>query len=155
MEAIIRKNSFRQLKELIVINNDRFEGYKTAASETENSELKVLFNNYSLQSKQFSHDLLDLLEEENYAPKPGETKISGKLFRAYMDVKSYLYSKNVRGILCSCEFGEKEVKKTYDEVLHNSKGLKNEALCVIRRQWIELQKAQFKIRIMQYKLYIG
>jgi uncharacterized protein (TIGR02284 family) len=155
MEATIRKSSFRQLKELIVTNNDRFEGYKAAANKTDDNELKVLFNTYSLQSKQFSNDLTGFLSEEKYALKPGETKLSGKLFRVYMDVKSYLYDKNIRGILCSCEFGEKETKRRYDEVLHNSRDITNEALSVIRRQWIELQKAHFKIRIMQYKLFIG
>jgi uncharacterized protein (TIGR02284 family) len=155
METIVRKKLFRQLKDLIVVNNDRFEGYKTAANKTQDTELKALFNNYSLQSKQFSNDLLGLLPEEKYPRKPNERKSSGKLFRAYMGVKSYLYDKNPGRILYSCEFGEKEAKRTYEEVLHNSKGIRNEALSVIRQQWIELQKAHFKIRIMQYKLFIG
>lgn len=152
MEAIIGKSS-KQLQELIVINNERFEGYKTAADETQDSELKVLFNSYSLQSKQFSHDLLGLLPEEKYAPKSGEIEISGKLYRFFMDIKTLLQSKNLAEVLSSCEFEERETKKTYDEVLHNHREIKNEALAVIRKQWIELQKAHFKIKIIRYKLF--
>ena len=31
------------VNDLIVINNDRYEGYKTAASETKDSDLKSMF----------------------------------------------------------------------------------------------------------------
>ncbi len=152
MEAIIRKSS-KQLQELIVINNERFEGYKIAADETQNTELKVLFNSYSLQSKQFSHDLLDLLPEEKYAPKPEEIKISGKLYRIFMDIKILLQGKKLADVLSSCEFEERETQKTYNEILHNHREIKNEALAVIRKQWIELQRAHFKIKIIRYKLF--
>ena len=43
METITEKAS-KELKELIIINNDRYEGYRTAIEETEDIDLKVLFH---------------------------------------------------------------------------------------------------------------
>jgi uncharacterized protein (TIGR02284 family) len=49
------------IKDLIVINNDRYEGYKTAAEETKDADLKSLFTEFSLQSKGFSQELRKFL----------------------------------------------------------------------------------------------
>ncbi|MGQ0829300.1 MAG: ferritin-like domain-containing protein, partial [Bacteroidota bacterium] len=109
--------STEAVTELIIINNDRFEGYKTAAEETNDSDLKSLFLKCSTQSKGFSEELRKLIPSSEEAPKRDETKISGKFYRAWMDVKSALTGKNRKTILSSCEFGEDVALKTYNDVL--------------------------------------
>ena len=57
MEA---SKNIKALNELIEINNDRVEGYETAASETNDADLKVLFAN--LKATSFAN-LVDLRAE--------------------------------------------------------------------------------------------
>jgi len=148
METITEKTS-KNLKELIIINNDRYEGYKTAAEETKDSDLKSLFQSYSAQSNQFGEELRDIIPDDKYSPDEGETKNTGKLYRVFMDMKAALEGKDRKGILASCEFGEDEAKKTYEEVLENPGDLKDSALTVIHKQYAELKRAHDKIKAMR------
>ena len=145
METITEKTA-EQLKELIVINNDRYEGYKTAAEETKDKDLKALFTNFSIQSEQFGNELQNLLPDHKYAPDPGETKTSGKLYRILMDMKAALENKDPKGILSSCEFGEGEAKKTYDTILEDREEMDYSLLEIIRDQRLSLQNAHDKIK---------
>ncbi|HTB33200.1 MAG TPA: PA2169 family four-helix-bundle protein [Bacteroidia bacterium] len=150
MKAIVNKSA-KQLKELILINNTRFEGYRFAAHEIQDNNLKVIFYNYSFQSKQFRNELLRLLPREGNTEKQGGSNGYRKLHKGFIKATSFLQSHDIKEVLSSCEVGEIETKKTYNDVLHHPNGLRKEILPVIRKQWIELQKAHFKIRIMQYK----
>ena len=47
------------------------------------------------------------------------TKTSGKFFRAWMDVKAVLTSKDRKAILNSCEYGEDKELEAYDEALED------------------------------------
>jgi len=151
METITEKSS-KQLKKLIIINNDRYEGYKTAANETDEPELKALFEHYSHQSKEFSDELQKLLPDSSYSPEPGETKNTGKLYRIYMDLKATIAGKDRKAILASCEYGEDVAKEAYDKVLENQGGIDEEIVDIIRKQRIELQKGHDKIKVMRDSL---
>ena len=50
------KETIEILNDLLVINNDRVEGYEKAVKEldAENAELRVIFSNNAEQSKMFS-----------------------------------------------------------------------------------------------------
>ena len=148
METVIEKPS-KQLKELIIINNDRYEGYKTAGEETKDSDLKTLFDTYSNQSKKFSDELQHMLPDNNFAPSPNETRTTGKLYRTFMDIKAAMAGKNRKAILSSCEYGEDTIKKTYDDVLENIGEISKETAEVIRKQRAELQKSHDKIKAMR------
>jgi uncharacterized protein (TIGR02284 family) len=106
------------LNTLIEINNDRIEGYETASKETDEAELKSLF----AQLAQTSHECKGELAAEVHAlggtPEEG-TKVSGKFFRAWMDVKAALTGKDRKAILDSCEYGEDHAVDTYKEVLED------------------------------------
>jgi|SRR6185312_1866610 len=148
METITEKTA-GQLKKLIIINNDRYEGYKTASEETRDMDLKALFTSHSIQSEQFSNELQNLLPDHKYAPVHGETKTSGKLYRAFMDVKAALQNKDRKGILSSCEFGEDEAKKTYDTILEDREEMEYDLLEIIRHQRFSLQNAHDKIKSLR------
>jgi len=132
---------------LIEINNDRYEGYKTAAEETKDSDLKALFTRFSEQSKGFANDL------KRYVPadevKTDETTNSGKLFRVWMDIKAAVTGKDRKAILASCEFGEDAAKKTYDEVLDNREDLPMGAMAIIQGQRAEIQKGHDTVKAMR------
>jgi uncharacterized protein (TIGR02284 family) len=104
------------LNSLITINNDRIEGYKTASEETEELELKSLFAGFILTSEKCKRELVEEVNKLGGEVAEG-TKISGKFFRVWMDVKAALTSKDRKEILNSCKFGEEQAKQTYKTVL--------------------------------------
>jgi uncharacterized protein (TIGR02284 family) len=106
------------LNKLITINNDRIEGYETASKETEESDLKTLFAQFISTSEKCNKELK--AEVINLGGTPSEgTRVSGKFFRVWMDVKAALTGKDRKFILNSCEYGEDVAKETYEKVLED------------------------------------
>ncbi len=136
------------INDLIVINNDRYEGYKTAASETKEQDLKDLFGKFSAQSGQFAQELRKYVPADQDTAQD-ETKATGKLYRVWMDVKAAITGNDRKAILSSCEFGEDVAKKTYDEVIEHSDELPSEALELIRKQRMELQRGHDTIKSLR------
>lgn len=108
------------LNSLIVINNDRVEGYKTASDETKDTGLKALFAQFGQTSKQCRNELTS--EVNRLGGKPDEgTRITGKFFRAWMDLKVALSANDRKVILSSCEYGEGVAAELYTSVLAKNK----------------------------------
>jgi len=107
------------LNSLIEYNNDRVEGYQKAAEETEQADLKMLFNKNSAQSMKFSGELVNRVSKLGGEPASGTTN-SGKVYRAWMDVKAALTGKDRKAILGSCEFGEDVALGVYQDVLEGN-----------------------------------
>ncbi|OYU84853.1 MAG: hypothetical protein CFE24_04290 [Flavobacterium sp. BFFFF2] len=106
------------LNTLITINNDRIEGYETAAKETEEYDLKTLFAQFSATSLQCKIVLKNEVIQLGGDPAEG-TLTSGKFFRVWMDVKAALTGNDRKTILNSCEYGEDMAKETYEKALEN------------------------------------
>src|SRR5690349_20921547 len=104
------------INDLMIINNDRYEGYKTAAEETKDVDLKAMFTRFSSQSKIFYSELSRLILDSK-APHKDETTMSGKLYRIWMDIKAAVTANNRKSILSSCEFGEDVALSAYKDAL--------------------------------------
>ncbi len=104
------------LNSIIQINNDRIEGYETASKETEEIDLKTLFAGFMKTSEQCNEDLEN--EVEKLGGEPTEsTRLTGKFFRVWMDVKAALTGNDRKAILNSCDYGEKAAQDAYESVL--------------------------------------
>lgn len=147
--TILKEKSTEALTELIIINNDRYEGYQTAAQETDDADLKSLFSKCSMQSRGFAAELRTIVPSSEETPKRDETKLSGKFFRAWMDVKAALTGKNRKTILSSCETGEDVALKTYNDILESPEDLSAEVLTVIRKQKSELQQSHDLVKSLR------
>jgi uncharacterized protein (TIGR02284 family) len=112
------EKSIEVLNSLIVINNDRVEGYKTASNETKDSDLKSLFAQFEQTSKKNRDELATEVTKLGATPDEG-TRTTGKFFRVWMDVKVALSKNDRKVILDSCEYGEKVAAETYADVLEN------------------------------------
>lgn len=135
------------LSDLILINNDRYEGYKKAAEETTDPSLRELFTNYSNQSKKFNVELRNLFPEFRNQPDRSETTLSGKLHRVWMDIKAGVASEDRHSILSSCEFGEDVALGTYKEAFDEDLG--NDLRMAIMSQKQEIQDAHNHIRTLR------
>ncbi len=111
-------NTTEVLNDLILINNDRIEGYEKAISETEGMDvdLKAIFNKMIAQSRDYVSELSATVSRLGETPETGTT-VSGKIYRTWMDIKSTFASKERQNVLELCEFGEDAAQKAYDEAL--------------------------------------
>jgi uncharacterized protein (TIGR02284 family) len=113
---INHENSIAVLNSLVVINNDRMEGYKTAAEDIDKDNLKHLFRKFHETSSNNHTELVAEIMKMGGTPDEG-TKASGKLHRVWMDVKAAVSGKDEATILSSCEFGEDAAIEVYNTAL--------------------------------------
>lgn len=128
------EKSIAALNNLIEINNDRLQGYETAAKETEEHDLKSLFSRLSKTSTTCITALTAEVERLGGTPTEG-TRTSGKFFRLWMDVKAAITGKDRKAILSSCEYGEDAAVDAYaNELKNHSAYLTTDQLAMLRKQ---------------------
>lgn len=110
------EKSINTLNNLLEINNDRIEGYNRAVKETDDTELKTLFTQFSETSFECKQQLTIEIKKLGGTPIQG-TRTTGKLYRAWMDIKAALTNKDQKAILNSCEYGEDVAVKNYEDAL--------------------------------------
>lgn len=134
------------LNDLVKINQDRVEGYQKAQEQAkENPELQSLFSQKAAQSEKFSNEL-----KHNISSLGGEyvndTTTSGKIFRAWMDVKNTFNPSSKHSILDSCEFGEDAALKAYKASLESDAEIPAEIRQTIASQHSEIQASHDTIK---------
>lgn len=140
------------LNTLIQINNDRIAGYETASKETEEQDLKTFFGELSQTSRQCNQELSREVTQLGGTPTD-DTKITGKFFRVWMDVKAALTGKDRKAILNSCEYGEDVAKGTYEKALKDdSENLTTVQQAMIKAQHTLLKADHDKVKAMRDNL---
>ena len=136
------------LNQAIEINNDRVAGYQKAIELISNEqvgELQSLFNQYKMQSEQFISEIQPFLANVG-APMEEGTKVSGKIFRMWMDVKSLVSPSTDQAVLESCEKGEDEFKSTYNNILEKAMVDCPEIADLLRAQLVQHESAHAHIK---------
>jgi uncharacterized protein (TIGR02284 family) len=134
------------LNDLIQINNDRIAGYEKVLKETkaEDSDLKALFANMIRES----HEIRMTLGTEVSAlggDMEKSTSNSGKLYRAWMEVKAVFTGHNRHTLLANCEAGEDAAQHAYKNALEG------EELPAYIREMLEDQQQTLKVSHDQIK----
>ncbi len=119
--------------DLMVILQDRYEGYQKAADETTDAALRELFRKLSHQSIQFRNELKNLFSH-GIPEMANGTLLAGKLYRVWMDIKAALSSNSKQVILSSCEYGEDMVMKVYKDALSAPEELSPDTLNLLMNQ---------------------
>jgi uncharacterized protein (TIGR02284 family) len=135
------------LNKLIIINNDRIEGYETAAKETEENELKSLFARFIGTSERCKQELIREVNLLGGVVAEG-TKVTGKFFRVWMDVRAAITGKDRLNILGSCEYGEDAARETYEEALKNNLEYLNvahQSLITTQKQLLQADRNHVKM----------
>lgn len=112
------KDTIEILNDLIQINNDRIAGYERAIKETqgEDEDLKVLFASMIAESHRIRIALATEVQALGADAEQGTTT-SGKIYRAWMDVKSVFTGHDRHAVLENCEAGEDAAQKAYRSAL--------------------------------------
>ena len=106
------------LNDLVQINNDRIKGFERALKDLKDNEtdLKVLFLSLIDASNRYKNELGKEVEVLGKDIDTG-TSTSGKIHRAWLDVKAAFTAHDTHDILEECEFGEDAIVKAYRQAL--------------------------------------
>ncbi|HEX5154636.1 MAG TPA: PA2169 family four-helix-bundle protein [Parafilimonas sp.] len=144
-----KQNLAEVLNDLIQINNDRITGYEKALKELKDgdTDLRDIFLSYIDQSRNLRNVLGT--EVQNLGVKMDEgTTASGKIYRAWMDVKALFTGKDRQTILNNCEYGEDAAQKAYKDALKTD-GLPAYLFALINRQKEDLKQAHDEIKSLR------
>jgi len=135
------------LNYLIQINNDRIVGYEKAIEELkpEDADLKSLFVKMIGESHQYKMALATEVQALGEDADSGTTN-SGKIYRAWMDVKAIFTGHDRKTVLNNCEFGEDAAQKAY------KMALEEEDLSAHLRSLVTEQKAQLRMSHDEIKM---
>ena len=146
MESI-NKEIIYIINDLIEVIDDRIKGYDTASKEVKEADLKNIFNEISSKSKKLKEELIPIVLQHGGKIEKGTTD-SGKIYKAWMDIKIALTGKNRKAILSSCEFGEDMACGIFEAALKNNR-LPSDILSVIEKQKADLKIDHDKIKSMR------
>ena len=128
------------LNDLLQINNDRIVGYERAIEELkpEDSDLKTLFVRMIGESHKLKLALATEVQALGSDADTGTTN-SGKIYRAWMDVKAVFTGHDRKAVLDNCETGEDAAQRAYKEALAQ------DDLSANIRSMVTEQKAQLRL----------
>ncbi|AYZ35171.1 PA2169 family four-helix-bundle protein [Chryseobacterium indologenes] len=138
------------LNDLIKINNDRIEGYAKAIDELqdgENSDLKSLFSEMISESGKYKSELQSKVVAYGGSTDEGTTT-SGKLYRAWMDVRAAFSGGDRASVLSNCEAGEDAAQKAYKSAIEDE-DVMEETKVLLREQKQSLRVSHDKIKALR------
>src|SRR6187431_2371414 len=123
------------LNDLIRINRDRIAGYEKAVENLEEGDavLRTLFYQLSDESQKIKEELAS--EVRSLGGEPAEdSTMSGKIYRAWMDVKDTFTGEDAKSALEACEYGEDAAQKAYAQAVEDSREFPDNVQKMIRDQ---------------------
>jgi uncharacterized protein (TIGR02284 family) len=139
------KSTLQTLNHLIETLKDGQNGFHTAAADVTSSDLKQLFNQYSLQRSAFAGELQALAHSLGDDTPTDSGSLAGALHRGWMDIKAAVATRDDHAILAECERGEDHAVAAYKEALEQP-GLPINILDTLRTQAIEVKAAHDHVR---------
>ena len=138
-ETTTTKETIEVLNDLVAINNDRIAGYEKAIEEAEasDSDLKSLFTSMIDESRKIRMALANEVQSLGGEYDRGTTA-TGKLYRAWMDVRAVFSGHDRHAVLANCERGEDAAQDAYKEALNDNN------LPAYVRTMLEEQKQQLR-----------
>ncbi len=135
------------LNDLVLINNDRVEGYEKAIETLDNKDvdLKALFTKMISNSKDNLSQLGKMVYRSGQKIEEGTTN-SGKIFRVWMSVKSAFSTDDRTSTLESCVTGEDAALKAYDMTLVSDAEMSADVRKMLMDQKSTIQADQNQIK---------
>jgi uncharacterized protein (TIGR02284 family) len=114
------KETIEALNDLIRINNDRITGYEKAIRETkpEDEDLKIFYATMIAESHRNKIALANEVQALGAEIRQG-TSTSGKIYRAWMEVRAMFTGNSRHTILANCEAVEDSTRKAYQSALEH------------------------------------
>jgi len=138
------------LNDLIKINYDRIEGYRKAAEESKEFDIALhsLFQKMADESSLNVSALTEQVRVLGGEADSGSTTL-GKVYRTWMDVKTTFTGKDRKSIIASCEYGEDQAQKAYDEALASDADIDTATRQLIASQKERLKRSHDEIKALR------
>jgi uncharacterized protein (TIGR02284 family) len=120
------------LNDLIETSKDGEKGFRKAAEDAHDSQLKTMFLERAEDCARGARELQDAVQTLGGKPETGGS-MSGALHRGWVDVKSAVSDRSDHAILVECEKGEDVAKKRYHDALE--KDLPADVRAIVERQY--------------------
>jgi uncharacterized protein (TIGR02284 family) len=139
----LSSDTLEKLQDLIRINIDSYEGFKTAAEAVKDQKLATLFSDYAQQRVRFSQELQQQVKFNYEEPAESETW-QGKVHRWWLDLRAKISGGDGYAVLAEVERGEDRIKAVYEEVIQQTQGHPINALLVSQQR--EVQQSHDYVR---------
>lgn len=148
-ETTTTKETIEVLNDLVAINNDRITGYEKAIDEAKDTDadLKSLFTSMIDESRKIRLALANEVQSLGGEYDRGTTA-SGKLYRAWMDVRAVFSGNDRHAVLANCERGEDAAQNAYKEAL-NGKNVPAYIRTILEGQKQKLRASHDKIKALR------
>ena len=135
------------LNDLIETCRDGQKGFKEAADNVKNPELKSFFTQCASERAQCINELgLEVRRLGGDPEKSGST--AGALHRAWMDIKGTLTGKDDHSILSECERGEDSAVDAFRDALKDQ-NLPSNIQPVVQQQLTTIQQTHDRVKQMR------
>jgi uncharacterized protein (TIGR02284 family) len=140
------KDAISVLEDLIETCKDGQKGYLDAATHVKRSDLKIYFNEQTLERSSFAGELEAELIRLGKPDKKVSGSVGASLHRAWIDTKVALGAGD-HAILESVEAGEDDAKKSYEKAVTSD--LPENLAQIVRRQAASVQAAHDKVKTLR------
>src|ERR1044072_1044181 len=128
-------NVFSVLNDLIETSKDGEKGFRKAAEDAHDPQLKTVFVSAADACALGARELQDTVQGLGGKPETGGS-VGGALHRGWVDVKSAVADRSDHAILVECERGEDVAKKRYHDALEKELPLDVRAIVERRYQGV-------------------
>jgi uncharacterized protein (TIGR02284 family) len=136
-------NVVSELNDLVETSKDGEKGFRKAAEDAHDSQLKSLFTSRADDCTRGARELQDAIQQLGGKPDTGGS-MTGALHRGWVDLKSAVSSRSDHEILAECEKGEDVAKKRYHDALE--KDLPADVRAIVERQYQGVLQNHDRIR---------
>jgi uncharacterized protein (TIGR02284 family) len=135
------------LNDLIETSKDGEKGFRTAADDTKNPELKQIFLQRAEDCAQGAAQLQKIVARQGEDPETGGS-VLGAVHRGWVNLKSTITGRDDVAILEECERGEDVAKAIYRKALEDTT-LAADVREVVQRQYDRVLRNHDQVRALR------
>ncbi len=145
------------LNGLIETANDGEQGFRAAADDCSDPQLKTLFLELSAERGSFANELKALVIASGSDPAAGGS-LAGVVHRGWINLKSSLSTREDLSVLEECERGEDSAVHRYQEALETDipgeapEDVTSDAIKTVKRQHDRILKSHHLVKSLRDKL---
>ena len=139
-------DSTHTVNELIETLKDGEKGFRTAADDVKDSNVKATFQEFARQRSQMAAELASHLRGTDAKTSPDSGSISGAAHRGWMNIKSALGG-GEKAILDEAERGEDVAVKAYEDAM--TQQLPSDVAQIVKQQYGQVKQAHDRVKALR------
>ncbi len=137
------------LNSLIETLKDGQEGFRQASEGAQDSQLKTLLSEYSLQRSKFAGELQSHVIQLGESNPEDSSSTAGAMHRAWINIKTAVAGQDDHAILAECERGEDSAVAEYKKAMEEDSNLSAPIRETVSRQYQDVKAAHDIIRSLR------